>query len=569
MKIDLRWQLLLAAVCLTLVLALLGLQVQKNGLCTANVPSSGGKLAEGIIGQPQFLNPLQSDANPVDVALNDLIFDGLTRYAEGGRLEPALASSWQFSDDGTRVTFRLRDDVFWHDGRPLTAADVAFTYGLLKAGEIEEVSPALHELWDSVSINLLDDTEIEFVLPQPYAPFLEATTRGILPEHILSGVEPDALGEHTFNHNPVGTGPFLVAPGNDWEQMGFLRLVPNPNYWREGVKLDILEYRFYEDAGALAAAYETGDIQAISGVPDGDFEQIANLPGIRLFTSAAPQISQLVFNLSQSGAAAIRSREVRTALAESLDRDALVDKVMNGQGVPLDGPYLPSSWAYNPGNVTPYTFDVPDAARRLDEAGWARQENEAFRSREGITLTLRLLVSDESIQQELAADISEQWAEVGVQTELVFVPAAELRSALSQRQFDIALIDVEPPGDPDLYDFWSQEAILAGQNYGAWNHRWASEALEAARQLTSDEERLPYYDAFLRFYDEELPALTLFQHVYTYGISESVNDVEIGPISRPRDRYDTLSHWFLFYREIAVDCPEDSGPANKDAGGTF
>jgi peptide/nickel transport system substrate-binding protein len=135
---------------------------------------------------------------------------------------------------------------------------------------------------------------------------------------------------------------------------------------------------------------------------------------------------------------------------------------------------------------------------------------------------------------------------------------------LTQRQFDVALVDVEPPGDPDLYDFWSQEAIVAGQNFGAWDHRWASEALEAGRQLAAVEERQPYYDAFMRFYDEELPALTLFQHVYTYGISESVNDVEIGPIFSPRDRYETLSQWFLVYRDIAVDCPADGGPDPED-----
>ena len=563
MKIDLRWQLLLAVVCLGLVVSLLGLQVQRSGLCTEHVPSPGGKLAEGIIGQPQFLNPLLDDANPVDSELADLIFDGLTRYGEDGQLEPALASDWQFSEDGLTVTFRLRDDVVWHDGRPFTAADVAFTYGLLQNENIESPE-AVRDLWSSITINVLDDEQIEFVLPQPYAPFLEATTRGILPEHVLTDAPAGALGEQAFNRSPVGTGPFLVAPGNDWQQVGFLRLVPNPNYWREGVQLDVLEYRFYEDTDALAAAYELGDIQAISGVQSNGLKQIAILPEIRLFTTVAPRVTQLIFNLSESGAPAVRSLEVRKALAQAVDRDALVDEVLNGQGVPLEGPYLPTSWAYNPGNLTAYTYDSAAAGARLDGAGWTRPEGEATRFRDGEGLTLRLLVSDEGAHQALANEIAKQWAEVGIQGELVVVPVSEMRAALTQRQFDVALVDVEPPGDPDLYDFWSQEAIVAGQNFGAWDHRWASEALEAGRQLAAVEERQPYYDAFMRFYDEELPALTLFQHVYTYGISESVNDVEIGPIFSPRDRYETLSQWFLVYRDIAVDCPADGGPDPED-----
>jgi peptide/nickel transport system substrate-binding protein len=562
-KIDLRWQLLLAVVCLGLVVSLLGLQVQRSGLCTEHVPSPGGKLAEGIIGQPQFLNPLLDDANPVDSELADLIFDGLTRYGEDGQLEPALASDWQFSEDGLTVTFRLRDDVVWHDGRPFTAADVAFTYGLLQNENIESPE-AVRDLWSSITINVLDDEQIEFVLPQPYAPFLEATTRGILPEHVLTDAPAGALGEQAFNRSPVGTGPFLVAPGNDWQQVGFLRLVPNPNYWREGVQLDVLEYRFYEDTDALAAAYELGDIQAISGVQSNGLKQIAILPEIRLFTTVAPRVTQLIFNLSESGAPAVRSLEVRKALAQAVDRDALVDEVLNGQGVPLEGPYLPTSWAYNPGNLTAYTYDSAAAGARLDGAGWTRPEGEATRFRDGEGLTLRLLVSDEGAHQALANEIAKQWAEVGIQGELVVVPVSEMRAALTQRQFDVALVDVEPPGDPDLYDFWSQEAIVAGQNFGAWDHRWASEALEAGRQLAAVEERQPYYDAFMRFYDEELPALTLFQHVYTYGISESVNDVEIGPIFSPRDRYETLSQWFLVYRDIAVDCPADGGPDPED-----
>jgi peptide/nickel transport system substrate-binding protein len=562
-KIDLRWQLLLAVVCLGLVVSLLGLQVQRSGLCTEHVPSPGGKLAEGIIGQPQFLNPLLDDANPVDSELADLIFDGLTRYGEDGQLEPALASDWQFSEDGLTVTFRLRDDVVWHDGRPFTAADVAFTYGLLQNENIESPE-AVRDLWSSITINVLDDEQIEFVLPQPYAPFLEATTRGILPEHVLTDAPAGALGEQAFNRSPVGTGPFLVAPGNDWQQVGFLRLVPNPNYWREGVQLDVLEYRCYEDTDALAAAYELGDIQAISGVQSNGLKQIAILPEIRLFTTVAPRVTQLIFNLSESGAPAVRSLEVRKALAQAVDRDALVDEVLNGQGVPLEGPYLPTSWAYNPGNLTAYTYDSAAAGARLDGAGWTRPEGEATRFRDGEGLTLRLLVSDEGAHQALANEIAKQWAEVGIQGELVVVPVSEMRAALTQRQFDVALVDVEPPGDPDLYDFWSQEAIVAGQNFGAWDHRWASEALEAGRQLAAVEERQPYYDAFMRFYDEELPALTLFQHVYTYGISESVNDVEIGPIFSPRDRYETLSQWFLVYRDIAVDCPADGGPDPED-----
>ncbi|MCB0014499.1 MAG: hypothetical protein KDE34_21440, partial [Anaerolineales bacterium] len=125
MKLNLRWQILLAVVCLSLVLSLLSFQVQTANLCTQTVPASGGIFVEGVVGLPRQINPLLSDPNPVDQELVSLIFDGLTRYDATGRLVPNLAESWQVSDDGLTVQFTLRDDAHWQDGEPVTAADVA------------------------------------------------------------------------------------------------------------------------------------------------------------------------------------------------------------------------------------------------------------------------------------------------------------------------------------------------------------------------------------------------------------------------------------------------------------
>jgi ABC-type transport system substrate-binding protein len=116
------------------------------------------------------------------------------------------------------------------------------------------------------------------------------------------------------------------------------------------------------------------------------------------------------------------------------------------------------------------------------------------------------------------------------------------------------------PADPDLYDFWSQEALISGQGYAGWNHQRASEALENGRREWLMEDRRPYYDAFLRYFDEDLPALTLFQHVRTYALSAEVNQAEIGRIDRPRDRFDTFADWFLLYREVTVSCPVEELP---------
>jgi peptide/nickel transport system substrate-binding protein len=518
-------------------------------------------MVEGVVGAPRYLNPLLSDSNPVDRDLTSLLFDGLLRYDETGRLAPALASGWQVSEDGLTVTFSLEDDVTWHDGQPFTAEDVVFSYGLLQ-DDAFPATPAVRTLWQSVTISSDSPSSVSFTLPEPFAPFLDATTRGILPDHLLGTVPPEQLPNHDFNRQPVGTGPFMVPTGDNWQRTGRLRLAPNPEYWRQGTQLDSLTFRFYPDMTSLLEAYQAGEVQAINNIPSAFVPEVLSLERTRLYTAPAPRYTELLFNLD--GHRALSAVEVRHALTYGLDREALIQQSLAGQGLPLEGPYIPTSWAYNPAALSVYAHNAISATELLDQAGWLVLDGDGVRQQvaEAGTeaLTLRILLPDEEQQRAVAANLATQWREIGVALQLEPLPAAEYAAALAAGNFDVALVDVIAEGDPDLYAFWSQEALVRGQNYGRWNSRRASEALEHARQLWNESERQVYYDAFLGLFSRALPALTLYQHVYNYGVSETVNDLEIGRIDHPRDRYETLADWFLLYRDVSVRCPETPAP---------
>ncbi len=555
MKVELRWQLLLALCAFILVLALLSYQVQVQAVsyCAQTRPVEGGTVIEGMVGAPRYLNPLLGEENPVDRELVSLIFDGLARRDEMGRLVPSLAESWVVAEDGRTLTVTLRSDVSWQDGQPVTVQDALFTYGLMQQ-EGFTGSPALAALWQTVTVTAVNERAIQFQLPAPYAPFLEALTIGLLPAHLLQGVTAVSLPAHPFNLSPVGTGPFIVAPDQEPARNGRLRLLPNPRYWQQ-THLDALEIRFYADEASLLAAFAAGDVHAINNVSPVMLPQVAALPQTRIFSATAPRYAELLFNLSESGAEALHRFDVRQALAYGLDRQRLIDEVLNGQGVLLEGPYLPASWAYNPALLTRYEYDPETAVRLLESAGWVLPGEQTTRQKEEERLTLRLLFLQTPTHRALAAAMQAQWASIGV--ELLPQPVAtlaELRTALAEREFDLALLEVRPTTDPDLYDFWSQEAIVRGQNYAAWNNRRASEELEKARQTWPQVERQPYYDNFLRYFDAALPALTLYQQTNSYALSTAVLGVEIGRIDHPRDRYQTLADWFLGYEEISVLC---------------
>ncbi len=556
MKPDIRWQLLLATTGLFLVLMLLSYQVQSAALCTVVVPAVGGTYIEGMVGRPNSLNPLLSDPYAVDREINDLIFDGLVRYNEQGQLEPALAREWSVSEDGLTITFLLDEGKAWHDGQPVTTEDVAFTYGLMQDEEFPGPSN-LTTLWQSITITPIDDRQIAFTLTQPYAPFLEATTRGILPAHILGDVPVAQLSSHPFNQAPVGTGPFMVQAGQDWARTGRLRLLPNPDSWRQGMQISDLEYRFFASEDELVAAFRNGEIHAVNGLSASVIPQLAADTSARIFTSIAPRYSALFFNVSETGAPAMQFREVRQAIGYALDREALIDTVLNGQGIVFNGPFLPEHWASRPDLMTAYTHQPETAGALLDSTGWV---GAGTRLRDGVPLALRFVVLDRPDQRAVAEEISRQLSRIGIEAQIsLLTDAATLRQTLAERDYDMALVEVAPPNDPDLYDFWSQEAMIRGQNYSGWNNRRASEALENARQITSQADRNAYYEAFLRQFDADLPALTLYQHVDSYILSDAVREAEIGRVWEARDRYKSLPAWFLNYRDVTVSCPQGEG----------
>lgn len=554
MKLNLRWQLLLAFVCLALVLSLLSYQVQSASLCAVTVPSAGGTFIEGMVGAPHALNPLLSDGYPIDTALTELIFDGLTRVDDNGQLAPDLADSWTVAEDGLSVRFHLQEGRVWQDGEPVTAVDVAFTYGLLQDGNFPGAQ-ALKTLWQAVTINVIDEQTVEFVLAEPYSPFLEATTRGILPAHRLQGVTAVTLASAPFNQAPIGTGPFMVSGNGNWQTTHRLHLVPNPASWQTNPpQINDFEFRFYPDEASLLTAFAHGEIHAMNRVSAESLPEVLALPNARLFTAAEPRYTALFFNLFASDSPTY-ALEVRQALAAALDRPALIDAVLNGQALPLDGPYLPTSWAYDPSAFTTVTGQPAQTAVLLDKAGWLLPTDGTLRFKEEKSLTIRLLALDTPLQHALAENLAGQWAAVGVATESTFVALADLPARLAERAFDVALLEINPPSDPDVYDFWSQDAILHGQNYAGWNNRRASEALESGRQVWPLAERRPFYNTFVHLYNNDLPALTLYQPTTTYVLSSAVNKAEMGLLHNGRDKYKTLPDWFLLYRDVTVSCP--------------
>ncbi len=486
-------------------------------------------LVAGFVGRPASLLPFsQSPRSQLENDLSGLIFRGLVRFTPEGQPVPDLAT-WQISEDGMSVTFSLDQGGIWHDGTPVSAADVAFTANLLAAGNF--TTPGNFP-WGTVTTTVLDTATVQMTLPIPFAPFLEAATIGILPAHV--GLNAQNLVGSDFSGRPIGSGPFQVL--NNWESDGLVFLSPV-----QGSFIPNLEVRFYPSTQALTADLQTKQVDlaiypANSSIAElGSFE----LGQLNVYSTPADQSTQLFFRMDGAEGEPITDPAVRQALRLMLDRQSVIDESGNGQGVLIEGPWDLNSRFRDGLDLRLAKTDVDRATVLLNEAGWViPEEGGTTFQKEEVELSLTLITQNRSNQADVAAAIAQQWQELGVGVTVDVLSPAEYQTAITNRTFDATVQKVNLSADPDLYDFWSQEAIVRGQNFSRWNNRSASEALEAGRQTWEDELRVQFYKAFSSFYERELPAITVYQDVRMFVMNGNVRGQTVGT---PADLTELLS----------------------------
>jgi peptide/nickel transport system substrate-binding protein len=514
---------------------------------TVLVPDVGGTYIEGVAGAPQFVNPLLADFNQVDRDLVALVFNGLTRTNSQDEAEPDLALRWAVSPDGITYLFSLRRDVRWSDGELFTADDVIFTIGLMQDPNFPGV-PDVANLWRTVRVDKMDDYTVRFQLQQPFPAFLDYTSVGILPKHLLGTVTAQTLTTHSFNTHPVGTGPFMLSDISTRRAV----LVPNPRYFgRKRPYLAAIEMRFYPTHENLLTAYQAGEIMGISEVPPHLFPQVARFPDLNVYSARISGFYIVYLNLQDEDRSPFfQTARVRQALLYGLDRQALIDSALNGRGLVAHGPIRSWIWAYDP-NVRQYDYDPDQARRLLDESGWTDSDGDGIRDRKGVALRFSLLVGDDSVAIALAQGIASQWAQLGVAANVETLGAG-LGDRLRSHNFQAALAELVLSGDPDPYPMWDQTQIEGGQNYGGWDNSKASTAIEEARRLVDREARKTLYSEFQRIFADEVPALIIANPVYTYAVDQDVKQVQIGPLVTPSDRFRNVADWYINTRRVIV-----------------
>ena len=487
-------------------------------------PSPRDRYVEGVVGVPGRVNPLFAGRNPVDADLAALIFNGLTRLGADGTPLPDLAERWEITPDGRTYTFHLRNGVFWHDGEPFDAHDVAFTLALLQADDFTG-PPQLAARWAQVESLVVDARTILLRLPEPSASFLVQAALGIVPEHALEALDGAALAEATFNRDPVGTGPYRLVDLNRASAV----LQRNPSHHLGPPQLDELEIRFYPYPAALAIALEDGDVDGAlltTTLADGEWRLLA-----------LTEAGYLVLYINNQRPP-LDEPELRRALDAAID--PLDAPQVAASGLPGEGPFVPGSWAYRPGvrRAPGRAGDYFDAARwRLDADG--------RRARDGVPLRLELATSDDPLRVALAERTADQLRAQGVTVSVVGLPAERLfRERLAPRDFDLLLFAWVQGADPDPYSAWHTSQIGAdGRNIAGFTDSEADRLLEEARLTVDVAERLALYARFGERFDELAPGVVLHYPQRLYALPPALGGVSEGLLFGPESRFRDVHEW--------------------------
>lgn len=521
-----------------------------NNLFLVEVPAKGGSFIEGIIGSPRFINPLLSNSD-TDRDLTALVYSGLLKATPSGELIEDLAESYTISDDGFVYNFTLRDDIYFHDGTPVTADDVVFTVGKAQDPRLKSVKRAS---WDGITVEKVSERQIRFILKQPYGPFLENTTLGILPKHIWVKAGTEQFSFSKFNNEPVGSGPYKIKKikYNSGGTPESYELKSFSKYALGEPPISNIKIIFYSSENDLIEGYKKGEVDAINSIsPDklGELEKM----GVRIERSPLPRIFAVFFN--QNEAQVLAKKEVRQALDMALDKKRIVQEVLSGYGTDIDGPIPPRVLKPARKDSRKKIVNVEDrkdtAIEILENGGWIFDEELQVWSKktkkEESQLRFSLSTSDTPELKAAAEIIVEQWREIGIDVDLKVFEAGDLnQNVIRPRKYDALLFGEIISRELDLFAFWhSSQRNDPGLNIALYANITADKLLEDARTATDRNVMIDNYRKFEDEIDEDVPAVFIYSPDFIYITPKNIKAFELGAVTTPSERFLNIHQWYI------------------------
>ena len=489
-----RWTGILLAAVMLLSAAGCGSQeteAVKNGSEEAGDVTAGS--VEGttlVYGSNDYtrINPAMDEHGEINI----LIFDGLTAHDGENQVVPALAKSWDYDADTYTYTFHLEENVKWQDGEPFTAEDVKFTIEAIMNPENGSENAPNYE--DVEEIDVVDAHTVSFQLSAPNAAFLDYMTMAILPEHLLAGED---MQESDFFRHPIGTGAYKIE---SWDVGQAITLVKNEDYFKGAPNIDRIVFKIVPDDNAKAVQMQSGELDLVQLTPK-DAKNFEGKEGITCYEMKTSDYRGIMYNFNNDYWQ--KNKDIIPAINYAIDRQAIVDAVLLGEGITAYGPLQRNQ--YDDPDVEHYDYDPQKAKEVLEAAGCMMGEDGYYyRDGEKIGFVLSVGAGDQA-RLDIAQAAAQQLKEVGIDCTVEVPVEVDWGGQMAY------LIGWGSPFDADDHTY-KVFGTGKGANYSSYSDPLVDQYLTEARESDDPAVRAEAYDKF----QEELaenPAFTFICYI--------------------------------------------------------
>lgn len=418
------------------------------------------------------INPAMDEHGEINI----LIFNGLTAHDGDNKVVPGLAESWEFEEETCTYTFHLREGVKWHDGEPFTADDVKFTIeAIMNPDNGSENAPNYEDVQE---ITVTDDHTISFKLDAPNVAFLDYMTMAVLPKHLLEGED---MQESDFFRNPVGTGPYKLA---SWDEGQAITLTRNEDYFKGAPNIGTIVFKIVPDDNAKALQLQSGEPDLALLTPK-DAQNFADMDGYICYDMKTSDYRGIMFNFQNEYWT--ENRDIIPAICYGLDREAIIDAVLLGQGIVAYGPLQRNE--YNNENVEHYDYN-PEKAKEILEAAGCEMGEDGFYYRDGEKLGFPISVgAGDQVRVDIAQIAAQQLKEIGIDVSVDIPAQVDWGGQYAY------LIGWGSPFDADDHTY-KVFGTGKGANYSGYSNEKVDEYLTEARQSDDPAVRAEAYDKF-------------------------------------------------------------------------
>ena len=488
---------------------------------------SSGTLVWALTSDPASTSMLETKPEQY---VYQTMFNTLVRYnTEDFSMEPELASSWEANDEGTVWVFTLRDDVTWHDGEQFTAEDVKFTYETIMN---PDVNAGYHRgnLSNVESIEVIDDFTLQITMIAADFDFLPllGDFMHIYPAHILEGVN---INEDTsFIDNPIGTGAFKFE---EHSLNASYTVVANEDYFKGAPNLERIIFKILPDTNVHVAQLRTGEIHVSHRIGAPEVAALEGADGITIYSPSTIAYWHVFMNNTDP---LLQDPLVRQALSYSLNRQQIIDEVMDGFGALASGPVGPAYGIWRNTDLQPYPFDPAKAIELFNEAGWEDTDGDGILDKDvdgdGVNdpwAAEIIVIPHESAWADIALVAQQQWKDIGLDITLGQYDTATGFGKVRDDDFKLYIGSRGPvPSPVDISRYYGCEA---GGNWFHYCNEQVDSLIEEARETADEDARLALYHQAQVLLLEDQPSIVMFYVTDLQAVSNDLvqgwNDKEV------------------------------------------